>query len=206
MLKIFHSPGSCSNGILYLLNELGAAYELIPLIVAEGQQNTPEYVALNPKRKVPALVLPDGQVLTEYPVIAQYLARSFPEAGLWPDDMMAQLRLAEVLDYMVATVHMRAFTFVLVPKRFAPRPEMQQVLYDYGLSEVAKGLDVLSGIMGDRDYLMGDFSIADSALFFLLDWAEQRGIAMPDNLAACYARLKARPAYAKTAPNLVRHR
>ena len=206
MLKLFHSPGSCSNGILYLLNELGVDFELVPLIVSEGQQNTPEYVALNPKRKVPALVLPDGQVLTEYPVIAQYLARTNPQAGLWPDDMMAQLRLAEVLDYMIATVHMRAFTFVLVPQRFAPTPDMQKVISDYGHAEVAKGLDVLSGILGDRDYIMGDFSIADSALFFLLNWAEGRKIAMPDNLAACYARLKARPAYARTEPDLVRHR
>lgn len=196
MLTFYHSKGSCSDGILYLLHELGAEFTLNTITLAKGDGQTPEFKAMNPKGKVPALVLDDGQTLTEFPVIAQYLARSHPEAGLWPEDMMAQMRLQEMLDYLIATVHMRAFTFVLVPKRFHPDEATQADLATYGRAEIAKGFEVLSATMGDRDYLLGDFSIADTALFFLLNWADRLEVPVPGNLKASHDRLKARPAHA----------
>ena len=204
MLAFFHSPGSCSEGILYLLNEIGAEFDLRTMSLAQGDAQKPEYKAMNPKGKVPAIAMDNGETLTEFPVIAQYIARTHPEAGLWPDDMVRQLRIMEALDYITATVHMRAFAFVLVPGRFAKSDAFKAEIKDYGLGEVAKTFGILSEIMGDKDYLLGDFTIADSALFYVLHWADAMTIDMPANLAACLERLKERPAYAKSLPHLRR--
>lgn len=83
MLKFYHAPWSRSSGILWLLEELGAAYELIPIdIRAEG--GVPEsYRLVQPNKKVPAIEH-DGVVVTERPAISIYLADAFPQAGLAP--------------------------------------------------------------------------------------------------------------------------
>jgi glutathione S-transferase len=203
MIQVYHSRGSCSEGILYLLHEIGAEFDLRTIVVKAGDTQAPDYKAMNPKGKVPAIDLDNGETLTEFPVIAQYLARTHPEAGLWPDDLMQQMRIMEALDYITATVHMRAFAFALVPGRFAKGAEFQAEITDYGLSEVKKTFGILSEKMGENDYLLGDFTLADTALFFVLNWAAVRGIDMPDNLAACYKRLQNRPAFAKSRPDIV---
>lgn len=107
MLTFFHSPGSCSDGILLLLEETGAPYEIVETVVAKGQHKTPEYLAMNPKGKVPALRNPNGQIMTEFQSIAFWLANQYRGAGLWPDDLDQQQKVLEVMDYIVASVHMR---------------------------------------------------------------------------------------------------
>ncbi|QEW19534.1 Glutathione S-transferase GST-6.0 [Marinibacterium anthonyi] len=200
MLTLFHSPGSCSNGILYLLNDLDLPHRVHVVDILKGDQRQPDYRALNPKGKVPALRLEDGTVLTEFPVIAFWIAQS----GAWPGDPLAQARTLELLDFMVASVHMRGFTFVKVPGKFVSDPDAQAALYAHGRDQVDQGLAILSETLGDKDYLQGDFTIADAALIYLLDWAEMDGIAIADNLAACHARLRARPAYAASAAHWTR--
>ncbi|HZH45475.1 MAG TPA: glutathione S-transferase N-terminal domain-containing protein, partial [Roseococcus sp.] len=81
-MKLYYSPGACSVGIHVLLEEIGKPYEAALTSTREGAQFRPEFVAINPKSKVPTLVRDDGSVLTEYPAIAFWLARTNPEAGL----------------------------------------------------------------------------------------------------------------------------
>ena len=205
MLTLCHAPGACSEGIVYLLNEIGAEFAIRRIALYAGDQNTADYGAINPKRKVPALILPDGSTVTEFPVIAQYIARTHPDAGLWPDDLMQQVRIMEAMDYITATVHMRAFTFVIAPQRFVADEAGQAALRAYGEAEVAKGFALLSEMLGDKEYLFGDFSVADAALFFVLNWADGRcKLPMPANLDACFRRMQARPAWEKTLPELKR--
>ncbi|WP_375691320.1 glutathione S-transferase family protein [Pseudooceanicola sp. LIPI14-2-Ac024] len=204
MLTFFHSPGSCSNGIALMLHEVGAEFDCHVVNVRKGDQKAPEYRALNPKGKVPAIRMADGGVLTEFPAIACWLAETHPDAGLWPGDALARARICEALDFMIGSVHMRAFTFVKMPQKFIDTDEGQAAIRAHGLAEVERGLAILSDTMGADDYLLGDFSVADAALFFLLCWAEEEGIAIPDNLAACLARIRARSACVAAAPLLRR--
>jgi glutathione S-transferase len=110
VLTFYHSPQSCSNGILLLLHEVGAAFETRIVDVRAGNQRGAAYLALNPKGKVPALGL-DGQA----------------------------------------------------------------ALKAHGRAEVVNGLKVLSEMMAEAPYLLGRFSVADAALFYVLDWTEQDG-------------------------------
>ena len=77
-MKLFYSPGACSIGIHVLLEEIGKPYEAQLVNLREGGQFKPDFTAVNPKSKVPTLVRDDGSVLTEYPAIAYWLARTNP--------------------------------------------------------------------------------------------------------------------------------
>lgn len=198
MLTLFHSPGSCSNGILYLLEEAGIAFDTQVVNVRAGEQNTPEYRAQNPKGKVPALKLEDGTVLTEFQSIAYWIGQSVAPQ-LWPTDLMDQTRTLAALDFLVGSVHMRGFTFVKVPQKFVSDPAAQDALRSHGRAQVESGLAVLSDMLADQDCLMGQISIADGALFYILDWAVSDGFDLPENLARCLTRLRTRPAFAGSA-------
>ncbi len=125
-MKLFYSPGACSLGIHVLLEEIGASYELALVNLREGQQFSPEFRAVNPKGKVPALVIGEGRVLTEFPAIAFWLAMSFPQARLIAQDVETQARTLELIDYIVATVHMRGYTLTRLPQKFADTPEARR--------------------------------------------------------------------------------
>ncbi|MEL6233359.1 MAG: glutathione S-transferase family protein [Pseudomonadota bacterium] len=204
MPKLFHAPGSCSNGILLLLEETGIDYETETLDLAKGAQRAPAYLAQNPKGKVPALRTDDGAVVTEFPAVALCIATSYPQAGLWPEDTMAQVRTIEMLDFIVGSIHMRGFTFVKMPQKFLDTAEGQEALRSHGKKEIAKGLTVMSETLGAQDYMLGAFGLADAAAFYVLRWCAMDEIAMPDNLAALLARLSDRPAAQAVAPQLVR--
>lgn len=204
MPKLFHAPGSCSNGILFLMEETGVGYETETLDLAKGAQRAPDYLAQNPKGKVPAMRTDDGQVVTEFPAVALWIATAYPQAGLWPADPMLRVRTLEMLDFIVGSVHMRGFTFLKMPQKFLESPEGQEALRAHGQREIAKGLAVMSDTLGARDYMLGAFGPADAAAFYVLRWCDTDGIAMPDNLAALLARLSGRPAAQRIAPQLSR--
>lgn len=197
MIDFFHAPGACSLGIHVILEEIGVDYRLHMIDLKSGQQRAEPYRSMNPKGKVPAIRLADGEVLTEFQTIAFWLAESHPEAGLLPEDQLARARVMEVLDYMVASVHMRGFTLALAPMKFVSDPAAQSEIRALGFAASSDGLAQLSESMGGNHWLMGDFTIADGALFYLTTWAEQLGIDMPANIAAFHERMKQRPAVAR---------
>ncbi len=194
MLTLYHSPGSCSNGILLLLEEVGADYELEIVDIRKGAQKEASYLARNPKGKVPALLRHEGPVLTEFPAIAYWLSQNFSEAGLWPEDLETQCRTIEALDYIVSSVHMRGFTFVKVPAKFQLDEKATEDLRAFGRSEVEKGLSQLSKMLGEAPYLLGKFGVADAAMFYVLCWAEQEGFEIARNLQDFLGRIRERPA------------
>lgn len=204
MPKLFHAPGSCSNGILLLLEETGVAYEIESIDLAKGAQRAPDYLAQNPKGKVPALRTEDGQMVSEFPAVAVWIATAFPQAGLWPDDLMQRVRTLEMLDFIVGSVHMRGFTFVKMPQKFLVDPKGQEALRAHGRQEIEKGLRVMADTLGAQDYMLGRFGAADAAAFYVLRWCGMDGIAMPDNLAALHTRLASRPAVQQITPHLTR--
>jgi glutathione S-transferase len=194
-MKLFYSPGACSLGIHVLLQEIGKPFELEKVELAKGEQFQPPFTSVNPKLKVPVLQRDDGSILTEYPAIAFYLARSNPELKLLPTDVEGEARALEVLDYMVATMHMRGVTRIFRPGAFTPSAVDEEKVQQAGRDFVTNGFAVLAPVLGDKDYLLGEYSIADTALFFLERWCRGRAaLAMPPAFEEHFERMLTRPA------------
>jgi glutathione S-transferase len=194
-MKLFYSPNACSIGIHVILEEIGKPFELAKVNFAEAEQYGDKYVAINPKSKVPALQRDDGTILTEFPAIAFYLARANPEAKLLPDHLEGEVRALELLEYMTATIHMRGYTRIFRAGTFSPTPADEAKVIETGRNMVIKGFEVLTPALGDKPYLLGEFSIADAGLFFLEHWAANRAkIPMPPAFDAHLARMMVRPA------------
>ncbi len=192
-MKLYYSPGACSIGIHILLEEIGKPYEAIAVNLREGEQYKPGFTAVNPKSKVPTLARDDGAILTEYPAIAYWLAKSNPFANLLPDDVDEQARALELLDYAVSTIHMQGFTRQFRPGNFTPNPADEDAVKARGKDIAEKGFALLDEALEGKDYAVGQFSIADSAIFYVSLWSTRVGITLPGNVAAHFERMKARP-------------
>jgi glutathione S-transferase len=194
-MKLMYSPGACSVGIHVLLEEIGKPYEAQLVNLREGGQFKPEFTAVNPKSKVPTLVRDDGSVLTEYPAIAFWLARSNPDKKLLPEDVESQTRGIEALDYAVATIHMQGFSRLFRASNYTPNPADEDKVKERGKEIVEKGYAVLDKALAGKDYIAGSFSIADSALFYVEFWGAKRmNMKLPPNCEAHLNRMLARPA------------
>jgi glutathione S-transferase len=194
-MKLMYSPGACSIGIHVLLEEIGKPYEAQLVNLREGGQFKPDFTSVNPKSKVPTLVRDDGSVLTEYPAIAYWLARTNPGKNLLPEDVEAQTRAIEVLDYAVATIHMQGFSRLFRASSYTPNPADEDKVKERGKEMVEKGYAVMDKTLAGKDYLAGSYSIADTALFYTEFWGAKRmNMKLPPNCEAHLDRMMARPA------------
>jgi len=195
-MKLYYAPGACSIGTHFLMEEMGLSYDSGRLDLKQGDQFKPGYLDVNPKAKVPALVRDDGSLLTEFVAIAFWLGRTYPEKGLLPEGTEAEARTLELLDYVVSTVHMQGFSRIFRPAKFTPSEADHDWVREQGKAVVTKAMGILSDRLGEAEFIMGDrLTLADTALFYVLFWAVDRvKLEVPGNLAAYYARLRARPA------------
>lgn len=193
-MKLYYAPGACSIGIHVLLEEIGKPYESVAVNLREGEQYKPQFTAVNPKSKVPTLARDDGSVLTEFPAIAYWLARSNPFANLLPDDIDQQARALELLDYAVATIHMQGFGRQFRASNFTPSAADEEAVKTKGREIAEKGFAVLDKALEGKEYAVGKFSIADAAIFYVEFWSKRVGMTLPANCAAHLDRMMARPA------------
>lgn len=195
-MKLYYSPGACSVGIHVILEEIGKPYELALVPLKEGGQHRPEYLAVNPKAKVPALQRDDGSVLTEFPVIAWWLAKANPEAKLIPSDLEGEARCLEMLDYVCGTIHPQGFTRQFRAANFTPTEADQPKVVEQGKQLAAKYFETLDKSWKGGDWVLpSGYSVADAALFFVEYWATRRsGLTLPTRLQAHLDRMLARPA------------
>ena len=179
-LKLFYAPGACSLAPHIVLEETGAPYEPVRIALAKGEQRTPEYLKINPKGRVPALVEGDW-ALTENPPILRYLARRFPEMRLWPEDARPEARCAEWLAWIASTIHV-AYAHVRRPERYASG---QAAIEDV----VAKGKETCRELWAQVDQKLGSgpwalgetYSVADP--YLLTFWTWGRGPMLAFNMA-----------------------
>jgi glutathione S-transferase len=195
-MKLYYAPGACSFGIHVLLEEIGKPYQIEAVNFREGAQYKPPYTSVNPKSKVPTLERDDGSILTEFPVIARWLALQNPQANLIPKDPEADIRAMEVMEYVVGTMHPQGFTRLFRTDRFAPSASDHEAVKAQGRENIDKGFAIVDKAREGTDYLGGrGLSIADAALFYVEYWGAKRvGMQLSKNCAAHFARMMARPA------------
>lgn len=194
MVTLCHAPGTCSMGIHVILEEIGKPFEIRKIDFPNQAQYKPEYTAINPKSKVPVLIRDDGSVLTEWPAIAMWLALTNPDKKLVPADTEGMIRAQETIAYATATVHMQAWTRIWRTPIYSEIESEHPKIKERGKEMFAKGMSIYDRQLAGKDWLLGDFSIADCALYFLEVWAVERGnLPLTANVAAHYERMKQRP-------------
>jgi glutathione S-transferase len=198
MLKFFFAPATCALASRIALEEAGAAYEPVRIDFKAGEQRKPEYLAVNPKGRVPALVTERG-VLTETPAILLYLAQTWPQAKLAPlDDPFALARAQAFNSYLCSTVHvahahrMRGTRWVDAEDKAALDAMKKKVPQSVGDCFALIERDMLAG-----PWVMGDtYTFCDPYLFTLSQWLEGDGVDRTrfPKLAEHARRIKERPA------------
>lgn len=171
MIKLYYTPGTCSLASHISLEEAGADYSVERISFAAKQQQSPEYRAINPKARVPAMVTDRG-VLTETPAMLGFIAQSYPKAGLAPlDDPFAFAQVQAFNSYLCSTVHI-AHAHRMRGTRWADDPaaiaEMQRKVPE----TVGACFDLIErGLNGP--WAMGDtYTICDPYLFTMAGWME----------------------------------
>src|SRR5258705_4071007 len=172
MFKLYYAPGTCALASHIALEEAGASYTAERLDFKNSQQTSPQYLAINPKGRVPALVTDRG-ILTENPAILAFVAQTHPAARLAPlDDAYEFGRVQSFNSYLCSTVHvahahrMRGYRWADDPAAIA---EMQRKVPQ----SVGDCFDLIEREMFAGPWVFGDrYSFCDPYLFTLAQWLE----------------------------------
>lgn len=172
MFTFYYAPGTCSLASHIALEEAGARYEARRLDFSKADQQSPDYLAVNPKGRVPALVTDRG-ILTETPAILAYVAQSFPEKRLAPlYDPFAFAEVQSFNSYLCSTVHV-AHAHKLRGARWADDPAAIEAMTRKVPETVGACFDLIEREMLRGPWVAGDtFSIADAYLFTVAQWIE----------------------------------
>ena len=164
-----------------------------------GEQRSPDYRAVNPKGRVPALVTPRG-VLTETAAILDWIAATHPQAGLMPDDPWLAAKARETFLYLAATVHV-AHAHGMRGARWADDPAAWASMKAKVPETMGECMALLEAQLAGDWVLGAAFSAADLYLWAITRWSDGDGVPLADHprLADHHARTLARPAVARVA-------
>lgn len=169
MIKLFYTPGTCARAAHIALQEAGAAFEAVRVDLRGGQQQTPEYLAINPKARVPALQTDEG-VLTECLAILGYIAQAFPEARLAPTDPWGFAQAQAFNSYLASTVHI-AFGVGFRPGRYADDEGSHADMRRKMPQNMLASLRLIESSLFKGPWVLGDdYSVCDPYLFTLFNW------------------------------------
>lgn len=195
MIVLYSSPGACSLASHIALREAGAEFELKRVDFASAQQRSPEYLALNPKGRVPLLETDRGP-LTETPAILAWIAQSFPEAGLAPADPWDFAKMQALNAYLCATLHVN-HAHGRRAERWADAPEAQAAMREKAPETVAESFrHIEEEVFAGPWALATGPSVADAYLYTVSRWLEANKIdpARFPKVQAHRTRMQTRPA------------
>jgi glutathione S-transferase len=197
-VKLYYAPGACSFASHIALEEVGIAYETQKLNLAEGDQRKPEYLRINPRGRVPTLVV-DGHPLTENVGILTYLGGGYPDAGIWPKKTWDQAKLVSTMTWLSNTVH-AAYGHLVRPERYADDDASREsikakarVMYEGCLREIDTLLE------GHKWCIANQYTVADGYLLVFYRWGNRQKMPVRElrNYSALMDRVLARKAVQK---------
>jgi glutathione S-transferase len=199
MLKLYFARGTCALASHIALAEAGADYTVERIDFKTNQQNSPDYLAINPKGRVPALATERG-VLTETPAILAFIAQSFPKAMLAPvDDAFAFAQVQSFTSYLCSTVHV-AHAHRVRGSRWASEETSFADMKRKVPETMGACFTMIETKMLQGPWVMGEqYTICDPYLYTIAGWLEGDGveIAKLPKLADHYRRMAERPAVKK---------
>tara|TARA_R110002167_G_scaffold248781_2_gene454861 strand:+ start:466 stop:1083 length:618 start_codon:yes stop_codon:yes gene_type:complete len=176
MLKFYYAPKTCALAVHLALEHIGEPYEAIALDFANQAQRSPEYLSINPKGRVPALVTEEG-FLTETPALLFYLCQRFPDAGLAPlNDMFAIAKMQAFNSYLCSTVHV-AHAHRVRGYRWADDPLALEDMKKKVPQTMGDAMALIENGMLEGPWVMGEqYTVADMYLFTIANWLEGDGV------------------------------
>jgi len=178
-MKFYMTPGSCSMGVHILLEELDLVFEVYVVNLLGGDQNKADYLAINPKASIPALVRQDGTALTDFQAIAWWLARHHPKSELLPNNIEDEVKIIDVMNYVIGNIHMQGFARIFTTDKFTPNETDYEWVKQQGRDIINRGFAVINELLTDKGYVIDSFCIADAALFYVEFWAIKTDIELP---------------------------
>jgi glutathione S-transferase len=196
---LHYAPGACSLASHIALEQAGADYRAERVDFRANAQRSPEFLAINPKGRVPTLVTERG-VITENPAILTFVAQSFPAANLAPlDDPFAFAQAQAILSYFCSTVH-PARSHRMRGARWADDPAAIAEMARKSPQVVGDCFDLIEAKVLAGPWVMGEaYSICDPYLFTLASWLAGDGMEIDrwPKVAAHQARMLEDPAVSR---------
>ncbi|AIN15091.1 glutathione transferase GstA [Yersinia pseudotuberculosis] len=190
-MKMFYKPGACSLSSHIVLREAGLDFSIERVdLVTKKTETGADYLSINPKGQVPALVLDDGSLLTEGVAIVQYLADKVPDRHLIaPSGTLSRYHAIEWLNFIATELH----------KGFSPlfNPNTPDEYKTIVRERLDKQFSYVDSVLAEHDYLLGKkFSVADAYLFTVSRWANALNLQIKErsHLDQYMARVAERPA------------
>ena len=169
-LTLYYSPGACSLAPHITLNEAGVPFTPHKISLMDKEQQTPTYLAINPRGRVPALAI-DGFILTEAVAILSWIGKHAGNKGIYPSDPLKEARCLEWLSWSSNTVH-PAYAHLRRPERYTDDPKMHAAIQEKGKQNFTNHLDSINEHLQTHRFALGDeYSIADTYFLVFFCWA-----------------------------------
>ena len=169
-ITLYHSPGACSMATYISLHEAGTDFTVNIISLKKNEQSTPDYAALNPKKKVPFLVV-DGKGLSENVAIQSWIAEAFPEANLSPSDSWDQKRALSYMGWFGSGIHPH-LTRHFKPVKFSHHEDAHHDIKVKAKAMYMEQLELIEAELAGKTWFFDHYTVCDSYFF----WINDRGL------------------------------
>jgi glutathione S-transferase len=194
---LYYGPIACSLVPYVTLTEAGADFEVRTVNLGKGQQMSPEYLKLNPKHKVPVLVI-DGRTLTENVAMHQWVHQTFPQARILPSDPWQYLQAVSLMAWCSSGIH-PFLTRINNPAKVCDVPGTADAVVKAARENLFENFQIADELLAGREYFFDHFTAPDAHFFWTFRRAQQFKLDVSPfkNCVAHYARMQTRPSVQK---------
>lgn len=172
-IKLYYAPGACSLASHIVLEETGLPYESQKMNLAEGDQKKPEYLKLNPRGRVPTVVVND-EVITENVGILTYFGGGYPEFGLWPKKTWDQAKLVSSMAWLSNTVH-PMYGHILRPERYADDEAAKEAIKTKARGTYQGYLEEIDKLLEGKKWCFDNhYTVIDPYLLVFYRWGNRQ--------------------------------
>jgi glutathione S-transferase len=196
-IALYYAPNTCALAPYVTLTEAGANFEVRPLNYRKREHFTPEYLKINPKHKVPTLVV-DGKILTENVAIHQWVHRTFPDAKILPGDPWDELQAISLHAWCASGIH-PYLSRINNPGKVCDGPGAADGVVKLATEALFENFQVADDSLAGREYFFDHFTAPDAHFFWCCRRATQLGVGLADfpNVTAHFQRMQERPSVKK---------
>jgi glutathione S-transferase len=196
-IVLYYAPNTCALAPYITLTEANAKFTVRPLNLGKGEHRSPDYLTLNPKHKVPLLIV-DGQNLSESVAIQSWIARQFPQARLLPSDPWQELKAISLMAWVSSGIH-PFLARINSPPRVCDVPGAADSVRKLAAEQLYENYQIADDLLAGREFFFDHFTAPDAHFF----WSFRRGtqfdldLGQFKNCVAHFERMQKRPSVQK---------